>query len=253
MKLFFSYKHRLLLPVHFCLHSSKCSRSLEAKKRRNRIKKEKRKQKKLRNFNQEKESRLQMESQVMTLQKENRLLKQTLRESRKHIGSRVSSKPYFSTIMSMCKDKSNDIIKKFQKTIPLFHSYDVFQTDVLGLGAYGTVRQGYIKSMQLKVAVKSFSESSKNRHILAEGLIYSEMSGNPHFLFFYGMIKSRFLLIECIDNSTTLRKSLEKNCFILKWESICSDIVRAVHSLHLKGILHMICIAITYCKGEIVM
>ena len=92
--------------------------------------------------------------------------------------------------------------------------------------------------MQLKVTVKSFSGSSKNRHILVEELIYSEMSGNLHFPFFYGMIKSRFLLIECIDNSTTLRKSLEKNCFILKWESICSDIVRAVHSLHLKGILH---------------
>ena len=41
----------------------------------------------------------------MTLQKENRLLKQNLRESRKHIGSRVSSKPYFSTIMSMYKDR----------------------------------------------------------------------------------------------------------------------------------------------------
>ena len=64
------------------------------------------------------------------------------------------------------------------------------------------------------------------------------MSENPHFPFFYGMIKSRSLLIECIDNSTTLPKSLEKKCFILKWESICSDIVRAVYSLHLKGILH---------------
>ena len=179
-----------------------------------------------------------MESQVMTLQKENRLLKQTLRESRKHISSRVSSKLYFRTIMSMCKDKSNDIIKKFQKTIPLFHGYDVLQTDVLGSGAYGTVRRGYIKSMQLKVAVKSFSESSKNRHIIEEGLIYSEISGNPHFPFFYGMIKSRFLIIECIDNSTTLCKSLEKRCFILKWEYVCLDIVRAVYSLHLKGILH---------------
>ena len=109
---------------------------------------------------------------------------------------------------------------------------------MLGSGAYGTVRRNYVKSIQLKVAVKSFSESSKNRHILAEGLIYSEMSGNPHFPFFYGMIKSRFLLTECIDDSTTLRKSLEKKFFILKWESICSDIVRAVHSLLLKGILH---------------
>ena len=108
-----------------CLHSSKCTRPLEAKKRHHRIKKEKRKQKKLGDFNQEKESRLQMESQVMTLQKESRLLKHTLRESRKHVGSRVSSKPYFSNIMSMCKDNSNDIIKKLQKTIPLFHSYDI--------------------------------------------------------------------------------------------------------------------------------
>ena len=63
------------------------------------------------------------------------------------------------------------------------------------------------------------------------------MSGNPHFPFFYGMIKSRFLLIECIDNSTTLRKSLEKKCITLNWESIFSAIVRAVHSLHLKGTL----------------
>ena len=106
------------------LHSSKSTRSLEAKKRHHRIKKDKRKQKKSGDFNQEKESRLEMKSQVMTLQKESHLLKQTLRESRKHASSRVSSKPYFSTAMSMCKDNSNDIIKKFQKTIPLFHSYD---------------------------------------------------------------------------------------------------------------------------------
>ena len=75
LKLFSSYAHCLLLTVHYCLHSSKCSRSLEAKKRRNRIKKEKRKQKELRDFNQENESLLQMESQVITLQKKNRLLK----------------------------------------------------------------------------------------------------------------------------------------------------------------------------------
>ena len=112
--------------------------------------------------------------------------------------------------------KTDDIIKKFEKTIPLFLSYDILQTDVLGSGTYGTVRRGYIKSIQLKVAIKSFSESSKNLHILAEGLIYSEMSGNPDFSFFYCMIKSRFLLIGCIDNSTTLRKSLEKKVFYIK-------------------------------------
>ena len=64
--------------------------------------------------------------------------------------------------MSMCKDKPNDIDKKFQKTIPLFHSYDVLQTDLLGSGTYGTVRRGYVKNVQLKVVVNSFSESSKN-------------------------------------------------------------------------------------------
>ena len=90
------------------------------KKSRNRIKKEKLTQKKLRDFNQEKESRFQMESQVMTLQKENRLLKHSLRESRKHIGSRVSSKPYFSTFMSMSKDKSNETIKNFKNQYHCF-------------------------------------------------------------------------------------------------------------------------------------
>ena len=61
----------------------------------------------------------------------------------------------------MCKDKSNDIITKFQKATPLFHNYGVFQTDVLGSGALGTVRQGYIKCRQLRVAVKSFLEISE--------------------------------------------------------------------------------------------
>ena len=106
----------------------------------------------------------------------------------------------------MCKDKSNDIITKFQKAIPLFHNYDVLQTDVLGSGAFGTVRQGYIKCRQLRVAVKSFLERSKNRHILVERFIYNKMSGNSHLPSFHGMINSRFLLIAYIDNSTTLRK-----------------------------------------------
>ena len=48
--------------------------------------------------NQEKEPYLQTESQVITLQKQTHLLKQTLRGSRKKIFCR--SKPYFSTIMS---------------------------------------------------------------------------------------------------------------------------------------------------------
>ena len=81
-----------------------------------------------------------MKIQVMTLQKR----KQTLRESRKHTELVVNRNSLLLYRLNKFK------LSKFQKTLPLFRSYDVFQTDVLRSGPNGTVRRGCIKTMQGK-------------------------------------------------------------------------------------------------------
>ena len=46
------------------------------------------------------------------------------------------------------------------------------------------MKLGYIVSMQERVAIKTFCDKSSNQHLLPEGLVYSEMSGNVNFPFF---------------------------------------------------------------------
>ena len=58
----------------------------------------------------------------------------------------------------------------------------------IGWGAFGTVKLGYIVSMQQKVPIKSLCEKFSNQHILAGGLIHSEISGNVNFPFFMGWL-----------------------------------------------------------------
>ena len=150
------------------------------------LKKEKRKGKKKIIFDEEMRHRAEYESRRMSLEKDNRLLKQSLRQFRNQSLFRricTNSRDY-STIMPICKDKTSGIIAKFRKALPSFKYTDVLHRKTIGSGAFGTVKLGYIVSMQQKVAIKSFCEKSSNQHILAEGLIYNEMSGNANFPFF---------------------------------------------------------------------
>ena len=68
--------------------------------------------------------------------------------------------------------------------MPSFKYTDVLHGKTTGSGAFGTVKLGYIVSMQERVAIKTFCDKSSNQHILPEGLVYSEMSGNVNFPFF---------------------------------------------------------------------
>ena len=84
----------------------------------------------------------------------------------------------------MCKDKARGIIAKFRKALPSFKYTDVLHGKTIGSGAFGTMKLGYIVSMKQKVTIKIFCEKSSSQHILAEGLIHREISGNVNFPFF---------------------------------------------------------------------
>ena len=68
--------------------------------------------------------------------------------------------------------------------MPSFKYTDVSHGKAIGSGAFRTLKLGYIVSIQQRVAIKSFCDKSSNQYILAEGLVYSEMSGNVNYLFF---------------------------------------------------------------------
>ena len=76
------------------------------------------------------------------------------------------------------------IIATLRKTLPSFKYTNVLHGKTIVREGFGTVKLGYIVSMQQKVVIKSFCDEYSNQHILAEGLVYSEMSGNVNLPFF---------------------------------------------------------------------
>ena len=76
------------------------------------------------------------------------------------------------------------MIDKFRKTLPSFKNTDVLHVKAIGSRAFGTVKLVYILSMQQRViAIRSFRDKSSKQHILAKGLVYSEMSRNVNLRF----------------------------------------------------------------------
>ena len=52
------------------------------------------------------------------------------------------------------------------------------------------------------------------------------------------MIDTRYLIIEYISSSETLKKQLSEKNYSVIWKEVCLGIVRAIYSLHVKGIIH---------------
>ena len=102
---------------------------------------------------------------------DNRLLKQSLRQFRNQslVWRSCTNSRIYSRITSMCKYKTSGIIAQFLKALPSFKYTDVLHGKTIGSRAFGTVKLGYIFSMQ---------------QIHAERLIYSEMSENVNFPFY---------------------------------------------------------------------
>ena len=52
------------------------------------------------------------------------------------------------------------------------------------------------------------------------------------------MIDNRCLIIEYVSSSETLKTQLSEQNYSVNWKEVCLGIVRAIYSLHLKGIIH---------------
>ena len=52
------------------------------------------------------------------------------------------------------------------------------------------------------------------------------------------MIDNRCLIIEYVSSSETLKNQLSEQKYSTNWKEVCLGIVRAIYSLHLKGVIH---------------
>ena len=195
MKLFVSYMSSWIIYVRlysyilfylFIFSSNvKNGRSCAAKKRRNILKKEKRKVKKA-IFDEEIKHRVEYESRCMSLEKDNCFLKQSFGQFKNQslVRRSCTNSRIYSTIKSICKDKKSAMIDNFRKALPSFKNTDVLHVKTISSGAFGTVQLVYILSVQQRViAIRSFCDKSSKQHILAKGLVYSEMSRNVNLRF----------------------------------------------------------------------
>ena len=191
----------------------------------------------------EKEKLVLQETRIMELEKANAILKRHVNRSGKsNVVSRPPAIDYSASLLKAHQNKSHRILRKFTNKVPQFSRRDLMlQGEELGAGVFGTVQEGFIRSIQQKVAVKIFNDKLSVSDILAEAVITLEMSGHSNFPFVFGMVEPDKLILEFIGNDTTapsLRDVISSGKSISRWKIICLDLTRALHALHKKGLLH---------------
>ena len=227
-----------------CLHIfyRKRPHSEDARKRRNANKREKDKARKRQKYSEKQETFVEQEEKIMELEKVNSVLKREVKKTRgtSHVIRQNGPVNYSASLLKLHQNKSHLIIRKFNHKLPLFRRNDlVLKEGELGSGVFGTVKEGFISSIQQKVAVKIFSDRLSRTDILAESAIALEMSGHPNFAYVFGMVAPNRLILEFIGNgSLTISDTISNNMNLDYWKSICLDLVRAMHELHNRGVLH---------------
>lgn len=193
-----------------------------------------------------KHQKVEQERRVMELEKTVSILKREVCKSKEfkrpsHLMKSSSIKQTVS-ILKQQQNKSFSLVRNFKHRIPIFQKCDVrFHREELGSGVFGTVRLGFISSVQQKVAVKTFSKSLTQTDIRAEAMIALEMSGHPNFPYTFGMIEPNMLLMELVQgniHSLTLHDIVSNDVSFRHLKSVCLDLVRALSELHRRGILH---------------
>ena len=151
------------------------------------------------------------------------------------------------SILAQNQEKRFRINKSFNTVVAQFKQKDVFVfTGNTKSGVFGTVSQGFISSIQQKVAVKQFSERSTLLDVFVEAKITSHLaslSGGIYFPFVYGVLNSKALLLEFIGEgnsfSPTFHDVLESTVLLkAKWVHVLLELCKAVRFMHDKGILH---------------
>lgn len=182
---------------------------------------------------------VEQEEKMMKLEKSNSILQIELKKNKPNNHRNVTTTPHF---LKQHQNKSSSILLKFKTKITIFKRYDLIIRDLqLGAGVFGEVREGHLKSINQKVAVKILSSKLSPADIRAEAMVALEMSGHPNFVFLFGLIQPNFLIFEFIgscENAPTIRHVIT-NCIPLNfWKDVCLDLVRAIHHLHVKQLLH---------------
>ena len=220
-------------------------RSIESRKRRNKMKKVKRKLK-IEQLKRNKEAERQaQESQIMNLERRNALLSRALKEDKTRFSRVCTPVPYQNSlslsILNQHRNKTYNINRKLKSTITKFRASDIVSTDEIAAGVFGTVYTGYIVSLQQPIAIKKLNSAEEN--ILAEAKLASEMNGNVNFPFIFSLAETNVILMELIKNmdgltSPTLSDLFPENITGEEFIDIAVQLVKGVHSLHCKGITH---------------
>ena len=164
----------------------------------------------------------------------------------KQVCSRDISFTYSSRMMMHLKqNKSLNILLHLNFSITEFHKFSVRVNDTtFAKGVFGSVFKGYIISSNQRIAVKKVSNKCRLVDVQAECKKAMVMVGHESFLFVFGFMTPRYILMEllCEQNGSccpTLRKFLAHCTVPLRIAiKIAIDMCIAIHELHAKGLLH---------------
>ena len=147
--------------------------------------------------------------------------------------------------MHLKQDKNSNILRHLNFSITEFRKSNARVNDAaFTKGVFGNVFKGCIISLNQRIAAKKVSSKCRLVDVQAECKKTMVMAGHENFLFVFGFIAPRYILMElsCGANGSccpTLRKFLA-HCTVPLWTAIKSatDICIAIHDLHVKGLLH---------------
>ena len=206
-----------------------------------------RKQRRKEKFLMEKTAQIECDEKIRKLEFENASLKKNFpKVNGKQVCSRdISFTCSSRVIMHLKQDKNSNILRHLNFSITEFRKSNVRVNDTaFAKGVFGSVFKGYIISSNQRIAVKKVSSKCRLVDVHAECKKAMVMAGHENFLFAFGFMSPRYILMEllCKANGSccpTLRKFLAHCTVPLRTAiKIAIDICIAIHELHVKGLLH---------------
>ena len=148
-------------------------------------------------------------------------------------------------MMHLKQDKNSIIMRHLNFSITEFRKFSILVNDTtFAKGVFGSVFKGYIINSNQRIAVKKVSKKCQLVDVQAECKKAMAMAGHESFLFVFGFMTPRYILMEllCEQNGSrcpTLRKFLAHCTVPLRLAiKIAINMCIAIHELHAKGLLH---------------